>query len=179
MSLVGTMFSRVHFSFTIKKVHKMSLKVGDKAPDFKLYNSEKTEVSLSDYAGKNLVILFFPQSFTGVCTKELCSTRDDIAFYQGLGTDVVAVSVDSVFTLGKFKEEQKLNFPLLSDFNKEMSTAYDTIYNDWILGMKGVSKRSAFIVDKDGIIRYAEVLESAGDLPNFDAIKATLQEIGN
>lgn len=161
------------------KLKIMSLKPGDKAPDFKLYNTEKAEISLSDYAGKNLVILFFPQSFTGVCTKELCSTRDDIAFYQNVGADVVAVSVDSIFTLGKFKEEQKLNFPLLSDFNKEMSTTYDTIYNDWILGMKGVSKRSAFVVDKDGIIRYAEVLESAGDLPNFDAVKATLQEIGN
>jgi glutaredoxin-dependent peroxiredoxin len=164
-------------NFSPLKTVQMALQVGDKAPDFKLYNTEKAEVSLGDYAGKNLVILFFPQSFTGVCTKELCSTRDDIAFYQGLGTDVVAVSVDSVFTLGKFREEQKLNFPLLSDFNKEMSTAYDTIYNDWIMGMKGVSKRSAFVVDGQGIIRYAEVLESAGDLPNFDAVKKTLQEI--
>lgn len=157
----------------------MALNVGDKAPDFKLYNTEKTAVSLGDYVGKNLVILFFPQAFTGVCTKELCSTRDDIAFYQNVGADVVAVSVDSIFSLGKFKSEQQLNFSLLSDFNKEMSTSYDTIYNDWILGMKGVSKRSAFVVDKGGIIRYAEVLESAGDLPNFDAVKATLQEIGN
>ena len=156
----------------------MTLKTGDKAPDFKLYNSEKAEVSLKDYAGKNLVILFYPQAFTSVCTKELCSTRDDIAFYQGIGADVVAVSVDSVFTLGKFKEEQQFNFPLLSDFNKEMSTAYGSIYDDWILGMKGVSKRSAFVVDKNGVIRYAEVLESAGDLPNFGAVKATLNEIG-
>ncbi|MBK9013394.1 MAG: redoxin domain-containing protein [Saprospiraceae bacterium] len=157
----------------------MALKAGDKAPNFKLRNSEKAEVSLKDFKGKNLVILFFPQSFTGVCTKELCSTRDDIAFYQNLGTDVVAVSVDSVFTLAKFKEEQRLNFPLLSDFNKKMSKTYDTIYSDWILDMKGVSKRSAFVVDKKGIIRYAEVLESAGDLPNFDAVKATLKEIEN
>ncbi len=156
----------------------MALKAGDKAPNFKLRNSEKAEVSLKDFKGKNLVILFFPQSFTGVCTKELCSTRDDIAFYQNLGTDVVAVSVDSVFTLAKFKEEQRLNFPLLSDFNKKMSKTYDTIYSDWILDMKGVSKRSAFVVDKKGIIRYAEVLESAGDFPNFDAVKATLKEIG-
>lgn len=157
----------------------MALKAGDKAPNFKLYNTVKAEVSLKDFKGKNLVILFFPQAFTSVCTKELCSTRDDIAFYQGLYADVVAVSVDSVFTLGKYKEEQKLNFPLLSDFNKKMSKAYDTIYNDWILGMKGVSKRSAYVVDKKGIIRYAEVLESAKDLPNFDAVKATLKEIGN
>jgi glutaredoxin-dependent peroxiredoxin len=157
----------------------MALKTGDKAPDFKLYNTERAEVSLNDYKGRNLVILFYPAAFTGVCTKELCSTRDDIAFYQGIGADVIAVSVDSVFTLKKFKEDQQLNFPLLSDFNKEMSTAYDCIYNGWILGMKGVSKRSAFVVDKNGVIRYAEVLESAGDLPNFDAVKATLKEIGN
>lgn len=153
--------------------------VGDKAPDFKLYNTERAEVSLNDYQGKNLLILFYPAAFTSVCTKELCSTRDDIAFYQGIGADVVAVSVDTVFTLGKYKEEQQLNFPLLSDFNKEMSGAYGTLYADWILGMKGVSKRSAFIVDSKGIIRYAEVLESAGDLPNFDAIKMTLKELGN
>jgi glutaredoxin-dependent peroxiredoxin len=157
----------------------MALKIGDKAPNFKLYNTERSEVSLDDYRGRTLVILFYPAAFTSTCTKELCSTRDDIAFYQGVGADVVAVSVDTVFTLKRYREEQRLNFPLLSDFNKEMSVAYDTIYNDWILGMKGVSKRSAFVVDKNGVIRYAEVLESAGDLPNFDAVKATLREIEN
>ncbi|MCF8246359.1 MAG: redoxin domain-containing protein [Saprospiraceae bacterium] len=157
----------------------MALQTGDKAPDFKLYNTERVEVSLNDYQGRNLLILFYPAAFTSVCTKELCSTRDDIAFYQGIGADVVAVSVDTVFTLKQYKEEQELNFPLLSDFNKEMSEAYGTLYNEWILGMKGVSKRSAFIVDSKGIIRYAEVLESAGDLPNFGAIKATLKEPGN
>ena len=157
----------------------MVLKIGDKAPDFKLFNTERAEVSLQDYEGKNLVILFYPMAFTSVCTKELCSTRDDIAFYQGIGAEVVAISVDSVFTLKKFKEEQNLNFPLLSDFNKEISTAYGTIYHDWIMGMKGVSKRSAFVVDNNGIIRYAEVLDNAGDLPNFDAVKTTLKEIGN
>lgn len=155
----------------------MALKKGDKAPDFKLYNSAKEEVSLKDYEGKNLVILFFPQAFTRVCTAELCSTRDDIAFYQGLNAEVAAVSVDSLFTLAKYKEDQQLGFPLLSDFNKEMSTAYGALYAEWILGMKGVSKRAAFVVDKNGIIQYAEVLESAGDLPNFDAVKTTLQSL--
>lgn len=153
------------------------LKPGDKAPDFKLYNTEKQEVSLEGLQGQNVVLLFFPQSFTGVCTKELCSTRDDIAFYQGLDAQVLAISVDSVFTLAKFKEDQQLNFPLLSDFNKEVSAAYDSLYGDWILGMKGVSKRSAFVIDKKGIIQYAEVLESAGDLPNFAAVKETLGKI--
>ncbi|MEZ4932889.1 MAG: redoxin domain-containing protein [Saprospiraceae bacterium] len=156
----------------------MSLKPGDKAPNFKLYNSEKEEVSLDSFQGKsNVVLLFFPQSFTGVCTTELCNTRDDIAFYQNLDAQVLAVSVDSVFTLGKFKEDQNLNFPLLSDFNKETSRAYDALYEDWILGMKGVSKRSAFVIDKGGVIRYAEVLDNPGELPNFDAVKSTLESL--
>jgi peroxiredoxin len=157
----------------------MTLKTGDKAPDFKLYASDKTEISLADYAGRNVVLLFFPQAFTRVCTAELCSTRDDIAFYQGLNAQVFGISVDSIFTLAKFKEDQQLNFPLLSDFNKETSRAYGAIYEDWIMGMKGVSKRSAFVIDKEGVIQYAEVLESAGDLPNFAAIKTTLDELRN
>ena len=152
----------------------MAIEIGQTAPAFTLHDSDKNKVTLADYKGKNILLLFFPQSFTGVCTAELCSLRDDIATYNNANAQVLGISVDSVFTLAKFKEEQKLNFPLLSDFNKEVSTAYDAIYTDWILDMKGVSKRSAFVIDKEGIIRYAEVLESAGDLPNFEAIKQTL-----
>lgn len=152
----------------------MAIEIGQKAPEFTLYDSDKNKVSLADYKGKNVVLLFFPQSFTGVCTAELCTVRDNIALYNNSNAQVVGISVDSVFTLEKFKEEQKLNFPLLSDFNKEVSTAYDAIYIDWILDMKGVSKRSAFVLDKNGIVKYAEVLESAGDLPNFEAVQQTL-----
>jgi peroxiredoxin len=155
----------------------MSIQVGQAAPDFTLYDTEKNPVQLSAQKGNNVLLLFFPQSFTGVCTKELCSIRDNIALYNKANATVYGISVDSIFTLGKFKEEQNLNFTLLSDFNKEASTAYDCIYLDWILGMKGVSKRSAFIVDKNGTIQYAEVLESAGDIPNFDAINAKLNEL--
>ena len=155
----------------------MALKAGEKAPNFTLFSDEKKEVSLDDFKGKNVVLLFFPQSFTGVCTEELCSTRDDIAFYQNLNAEILAISVDSVFTLGKFKEEQKLNFPLLSDFNKEVSRAYDAIYEDWIMNMKGVSKRSAFVIDGEGVIRYAEVLDNPGNLPNFEAVKSTLESL--
>ena len=152
----------------------MSIKVGDKAPSFSLYSTDKEEVSLDNFKGKNVVLLFFPMAFTGVCTTELCSMRDDIASYQSLDAEILAVSVDSPFTLGKFKDDQNLNFTLLSDFNKEVSRAYDTIYEDFVLGLKGVSKRSAFVIDKEGLVRYAEVLESAGDLPNFTAVKETL-----
>ena len=153
----------------------MTLNIGDKAPAISLFDTGKNKVNLSDFNGKNVVVLFFPQAFTGVCTAELCATRDDIATYNNANAQVLAISVDSVFTLGKFKADQQLNFPLLSDFNKEVSAAYGALYSDWILDMRGVSKRSAFVIDKEGVIRYAEVLESAGDLPNFDAIKQTLE----
>lgn len=152
----------------------MSIEIGQKAPEFTLHDSAKNKVSLAEYKGKNVLLVFFPQSFTSVCTAELCSLRDNIAIYNNANAQVFGISVDSVFTLAKFKELQQLNFPLLSDFNKEVSTAYDTIYTDWILDMKGVSKRSAFVIDKEGNIRYAEVLESAGSQPNFEAIQQVL-----
>jgi peroxiredoxin len=155
----------------------MSIQVGQAAPDFNLFDTEKNPVQLSAQKGNTVLLLFFPQSFTGVCTKELCSIRDNIATYNNAKATVYGISVDSIFTLGKFKEEQNLNFTLLSDFNKEASTAFDCIYQDWILGMKGVSKRSAFIIDGNGIVQYAEVLESAGDIPNFELINAKLKEL--
>ncbi len=153
----------------------MALQIGDKAPDFSLLNTEKAAVSLSDYKGKKLVVLFFPLAFTGVCTTELCTMRDSIADYNDLDASVVAISVDSPFTLGKFKAEQTLNFPLLSDFNKTTAQAYDSFYEDFVLGLKGVAKRSAFVIDAEGVVQYAEVLASAGDLPNFDAVKEALK----
>ncbi len=153
----------------------MALQIGDLAPSFKLVNTDKQEVSLEDYRDKNLVILFFPLAFTGVCTTELCTIRDDIGNYNNMNTSVVAISVDSFATLGKFKEDQKLNFDLLSDFNKDVSNSYGVLYDEFVLGMKGVAKRSAFVVDSDGKIKYAEVLESAGDLPNFEAIQVALR----
>jgi glutaredoxin-dependent peroxiredoxin len=155
----------------------MAIQVGDIAPDFTLFNSDKQEVTLSSYQGKNVVLLFFPLAFTGVCTAELCSMRDDIATYSALDAEILALSVDSLFVLEKFKAEQNLPFQLLSDFNKKASTAYGSIYGNFVLGMEGVSKRSAFVIDKTGTVQYAQVLESAGDLPNFDEVKATLATI--
>jgi len=157
----------------------MSIQIGATAPNFSLYASMKEVFQLSDFAGKqNVLILFFPQAFTGVCTKELCGVRDDINKYQNADAQVLAISVDSVFTLAKFKEEHQLNFPLLSDFNKETSAAYGSIYESFTdMGMRGVSKRAAFVVDKAGTVQYAEVLESAGDVPNFEAINETLARL--
>jgi peroxiredoxin len=154
-----------------------AIAVGQTAPDFSLFNSEKQKQSLSDFKGKNVLLLFFPQAFTGVCTKELCSVRDNIGMYEEVNAEVLGISVDSIFTLAKFKEEQSYNFPLLSDFNKEVSQAYGSLYDGFVFDMKGVSKRSAFVIDREGVIRYAEVLESAGDVPNFEAIQDCLKQI--
>jgi len=155
----------------------MSISVGQKAPDFSLFSSDKHKISLSDLRGRNVLLLFFPQAFTGVCTQELCSIRDNMSKYVSLNADVLGISVDSVFTLARFKEEQQYNFPLLSDFNKEVSHEYGSLYHDWIFDMKGVSKRSAFLVDKNGIVQYAEVLENPGEQPDFRAIDTTLSTL--
>src|SRR5258708_10899698 len=106
----------------------IAIQVGQQAPDFTLYNSEKEKVTLSDYKGKNVLLLFFPQAFTGTCTKELCNMRDNIALYNQANAQVFGISVDSVFTLGRYKEDQHLNFPLLSDFNKNVSVEYGSLY---------------------------------------------------
>ena len=151
----------------------MSLQVGDKAPDFKLKNTELKEVSLCDFNGKKVVLHFFPLAFTGVCTTQLCTMRDSFGYYDGLNAQVLGVSVDSPFALAKFKEEQAYQFPLLSDFNKEAAAAYGALYEDF-LGMTGVAKRAAFVIDEEGKIIFAEVLENAGDLPDFERIKAVV-----
>jgi peroxiredoxin len=155
----------------------MAIQVGQQAPDFTLRDTEKNKVALSGNKGKNVVLLFFPLAFTSVCTTELCSVRDNISLYNNANAIVYGISVDSLYTLKKFKEEQNLNFELLSDFNKEVSAAYDTIYETFSNDMKGVSKRSAFVIDKDGIVRYAEVLENAGEVPDFDAIQKTVASL--
>jgi glutaredoxin-dependent peroxiredoxin len=145
----------------------MKIEVGQQAPDFTLYDTTKNKISLSELKGNNVLLLFFPQAFTSVCTKELCSVRDNIGLYKNANAKVLGISVDSVYTLARFKEEQQYNFPLLSDFNKDVSAIYGSLYDTWKLDMKGVSKRSAFVIDKQGIVRYAEVLENASDEPNF------------
>ena len=155
----------------------MSISIGQQAPDFELYDTTKNKISLSAFKGQNVLLLFFPQAFTRVCTKELCAIRDGIGFYNNANAQVVGISVDSVFTLAKYKETQQYSFPLLSDFNKDVSAAYGSLYDNWILDMKGVSKRSAFVIDKNGIVRYAEVLENSGEEPNYEAIQQTLKEL--
>lgn len=156
----------------------MKIEVGSKAPDFSLYSSDKEKISLSDYKGQNVVLLFFPLAFTSVCTKELCNVRDNIGIYNNSKAKVLAISVDSPQTLARFKEDQHLNFPLLSDFNKTVSEDYGALYETFSMDMKGVSKRSAFVIDGGGVVQYAEVLENAGNEPNYDAVQETLQSLG-
>jgi len=155
----------------------MSLSKGDKAPSFTLKSSDLKDVNLTDFQGKNVVILFFPLAFTSVCTDEMCHMRDDMSKFNDMNAQILAISVDSPFTLAKFKEENKVDFPMLSDFNKDVSRAYHALYEDFVLGLKGVSKRAAFVLDSSGNIQHMEVLESAGDLPNFEAIEKTLKEL--
>lgn len=152
----------------------MSLQVGDQAPDFKLYSSELTEVSLSAFKGKKVIIHFFPMAFTGTCTEQLCTMRDNFSYYEGINAQVIGISVDSPFSLAKFKEVQSYQFPLLSDFNKEVSAAYGAFYDEFVFGLKGVSKRAAFVIDEEGKIAYAEILEDAHELPDFKAINGVL-----
>lgn len=153
----------------------MSIQTGQQAPDFTLFDTDKNKVSLADQKGSNVVLLFFPLAFTGTCTAELCNVRDNIGIYNNTNAKVFGISVDSLFTLGKFRAEQNLNFPLLSDFNKDASKAYDVLYEVFpAFEMQGVSKRAAFVIDQEGVVKYAEICATPGDLPNFEAIQQTL-----
>ena len=157
----------------------MPILIGEKAPAFSLYNTEKVLVNLNDYAGnKNVLVLFFPLAFTSVCTKELCSVRDNINKYHNDKTEVLGISVDSVYTLARFKADQAYNFQLLSDFNKVVSKQYESLHESFSnMDMKGVSKRAAFIIDKAGLFQYVEVLDNPGEMPDFDAIDKKLSDL--
>jgi len=155
----------------------MTIQTGQEAPDFSLYDSDKNKLTLSELRGSNVLLLFFPLAFTSVCTAELCDMRDNLKKYEQLNVKPLGISVDSLYALRKFKEEQSLNFPLLSDFNKEVSQLYGSLYDTWGYGMKGVSKRSAFLIDEEGIVQYAEVLENASLQPDFGSIQVKLRAL--
>ena len=154
----------------------MAIQVGDPAPAFTLKNADMEEVSLGDFAGQNVVLLFVPLAFTGVCTQELCEISAGINAYEDLGSEVLGISVDSPFSLEAWAAKEGIAIPLLSDFNKEVSAAYGAQHED-LLGFKGVAKRSAFVVDGRGIVRYAWVSDNPKVLPDFAAIKACLQSL--
>lgn len=155
----------------------MALKIGDQAPNFTLTNQDGEPVSLSDYKGKKVVVLFFPAANTGVCTKEMCTFRDDLKEFEKLNAQVLGISVDTHYALKMFQEKNNYNFPLLSDFNKKVISEYDVVLDVFAPGKfdyKNVAKRSAFVVDENGKIKYTEVLASPGDEPNYEAIKKVL-----
>ncbi|MFZ2323190.1 MAG: redoxin domain-containing protein [Ignavibacteriaceae bacterium] len=155
----------------------MALKVGDKAPDFTLFNQDGEPVSLHDFKGKKVVVLFFPAANTGVCTKEMCTFRDELKVFEDVNAQVLGISVDTHFALKMFHEKNNYNFPLLSDFNKKIIAAYDVVLDVFVPGTfdyLGVAKRAAFVVDENGILKYVEVLASPGDEPNYEAIKKVL-----
>lgn len=154
----------------------MAIQVGDKAPAFTLKNAAMEDVRLEDFSGQTVLLLFVPLAFTGVCTEEVCQMSAEVNDYAGLGARVMAISVDSPFSLKAWADKEGIAIPLLSDFNKEVSAAYGAQFED-LLGFKGVAKRSAFVVDGRGIVRYAWVSDDPKVLPDFAAIKACLQSL--
>lgn len=155
----------------------MSLQIGDKAPNFTLPGMTSDgvkQISLSDFAGKNVVLLFFPAAGTGVCTNEMCTMTENMESYANLNAEILGISVDMPFAQSVWAKANNINIQLLSDFNKETSQSYGAFYETWIQGLKGVAKRAAFVINTEGNIIHAEVLENAGELPNLDAVKAAL-----
>ncbi len=158
----------------------MTVQTGQQAPDFTLYTDQTEAYTLSDdNDGKSTVLLFFPGAFTGVCTAEMCSVNDDLARYRDLDAHVLGVSTDSPFVLAEFKKKNGLDFPLLSDHSGQVSEQYGAKYDNDFTDMKldRIAKRSAFVIDAEGTVRYAEVLENAGEQPDFEAIKRALEEV--
>lgn len=153
------------------------MKIGSVAPNITLFNTERQKIDLNTFSGKKIILFFFPAAWTGTCTNEMCSIRDDFSFYSGLETTVFGISVDSPFALKRFKEDQKLGFELLSDFNKEVIRAYGIYREEFVCEMHGVAERSIFIIGSDGTIQYKEVLEKPGNLPDFAAAKRALESI--
>ena len=159
----------------------MALKAGAKAPDFTLKSKAATglvDISLSSHFGKkNTVLLFFPLAFTGVCTNEMCSLTAGLSQYASLNAEVIAVSVDSPFAQEAWAAKEKIGVILASDLNKTTAKNYDVLLPD-LAGLGAVSARAAFVIDKNGVIQYAEQTPTVKDLPNFEAIKEALTKLG-
>lgn len=160
----------------------MSIETGQNAPDFKLYDDQREAFRLSDYQGdKNVLLLFFPGAFTSVCTTELNTVNNEMADFGGDdATQIVGISTDSPFVLNEFKSVHKLQFPLLSDHDGSVSASFGAKYDNNFTDMEldRISKRAAFVIDKAGVVQYAEVLDNAGKMPDFTTIKQTLSDLG-
>ena len=154
----------------------MSADVGSKAPDFTLTNQDRQPVTLSEQRGKPVVLAFFPAAFSSVCQKEMCTFRDSIARLGKADAQVYGISVDTFFTLKAFHDHEKLSFPLLSDFNKQVIREYG-VFNEDMIGLKGIAKRAVFVIDKDGVVRYREVLEDARNEPDYEKLFAAVDAL--
>jgi len=154
----------------------MALSKGSKAPEFTLFDTEKKQRSLSDFRNKNVVLAFYPGAFTGVCTKEMCTFRDTMSNFNDLQAQVVGISVDAPFANKAFAGQNNFQFPLLSDYTREVSKQYGGLQDDFA-GLKGysVSKRAVFIIGTDGMVKYIWVSENPGVEPEYDAIAAALK----
>jgi peroxiredoxin len=154
----------------------MSVDVGSEAPDFTLVDQDREPVTLRASRGRPVVLAFFPAAFSSTCTAELCTIRDRMARLNAAAAQVYGISVDSFFTLKAFRESQHFTFPLLSDFNKEVIRLYD-VYMEDMIGLKGLAKRSVFVLDRAGVVRYREVLDDARNEPDYDAVFKALQPL--
>ena len=156
----------------------MSVEVGQEFPDFQLPDQNKTQRSLKDFLGKKTVLAFFPGAFTGVCTKEMCTFRDSMQHFTGMQGQVVGISVNDPFTNKAFTDANKLPFPILSDYTRDTVKKLNIFHNDFA-GLKGytASKRSVFILDNSGVLRYKWVSEDPGKEPNYDEIRTTLSKL--
>ena len=157
----------------------MVLRIGQKVPDFALFDSERNERRLEEFTKKGtLTIAFFPFAFSGTCDREMCVFRDSLVGLGSLEGSVVGISVDSVFTLKIFSETYSLGFPLLSDFNKKVARAFDVLQDPWVdFGYKGVAKRSVFVLDRKGILRYRWVTEDPGEEPPYEQVAAAVSKL--
>ena len=156
----------------------MAAEVGQAAPDFTLYDTDRKQRSLSEFRGQNLVLAFFPGAFTGVCTTEACALRDRAADFNSLNTQVVGITVDPPFSQKKWVDDNEVNYPFLSDFNREAVNAYDVALPN-LAGMEGyvAANRAVVVVDKDGVIRYRWVAPSPATEPDYDAVRQAVSAL--
>ena len=157
----------------------MAVEVGQAAPEFSLYDTERTKRSLSDFKGKNVVLAFVPGAFTGTCTTEMCDLRDQMSQFNSLNAEVLGISVDPPFSQKAWADANNLNFTILSDFGREAVNAYDVAWNN-MAGLEGytAANRAVFVVDKDGIVRYKWLAPTPADLPNYDEIRQAISQLG-
>jgi peroxiredoxin len=156
----------------------MPVEVGQRAPDFTLYDNERHQRTLSEYQGKNLVLAFFPGAFTGVCTTEMCALRDRADQFNSLNAQVLAISVDPPFAQKAWADQNNLNFPILSDFSRQVVNQYDVALQN-LAGLEGyvAARRAVFVVDKEGVVRYRWVGASPGVEPEYDEIREALDRL--